>query len=80
MEENIPMPVHDTHLSDEEAKTRSYCLLHWSEETVRMYPREVTARNNKIRMGDIVAKCYVKPLKNIGDLTSGLTRVRIGST
>ena len=42
---------HDTHLSHEEARSKPYSLLHWSEEIVRMYPREVAARNNKRKGG-----------------------------
>ena len=32
---------HDTHLSDEEARTRPVSLLHWSEEIVRLCPCHV---------------------------------------
>ena len=42
---------------------KPYSLLHWSEEIVRMYPREVAARNNKISMDEVVGNCYVKPME-----------------
>ena len=58
---------HDTHLSHEEARTKPYSLLYWSEEIVRMYPRKEVTRNNnnKISMDDIVGNCYVLTLENI---------------
>ena len=58
---------HDTHLSHKEARTKPYSLLHWSEEIVRMYPREVAARNSTISLDEIVGNCYVKPLENISE-------------
>ena len=38
----------DTHLSHEEARNKPYSLLHWSEEKILMYPREVAATKHQL--------------------------------
>ena len=56
----------DTHLSKEEARTKPYTVLHWSEEMAMMYPREVAAKKQMISlqrtsMDKVVGLCHVRP-------------------
>ena len=62
----------DTHLSHEEARFKPYSLLHWSEEKVLMYPKEVAAVKHKfglerVSIDKVVGKCYVKPMENMSE-------------
>ena len=59
----------DTHLSHEEARVKPYSLLHWSEEMVLMYPREVADKKHKLglerlSMDKVIGNCYVMPMEN----------------
>ena len=51
---------HDTHLVHEEARTKAYTCLYWTEEIARMHPTEVAKRTGKVSMESIVAPAWVK--------------------
>ena len=55
---------HDTHMTNEEARTKPLTELFWSDEVARMYPRDVANAINTVSMEDVVGPWYVRPLEH----------------
>jgi len=51
-------------MTHEEARAKSLTVLYWTDEILRMFPKEdATATAGRVSMEDVVGPCNVKPFR-----------------